>query len=266
MTPTPRARGALVLGLALGVAGGVSAAYFVYWFLQPPATATGTRFERGRREADRLGCFTCHGPEGRVGTTNFVPDIDEVPAWSQGNFAIYVKSPDEVREWILDGLPGRMRADPEEVKRVGQQLVKMPAYRGFVSTEALADLEFYVASAGLMFPQDEESPEARGRAVAIKLGCFSCHGPEGRMRTHNEGSLKGYIPSWDSSDYEELVKNKAELREWVLDGAPARLSKNPAASYFLTRQVVKMPAYKGHITDEELNDLVAYVGFVRARK
>lgn len=264
--PPPRKKWWLLAGLALGALGGVGVSYFVYWFLKPPATVTGTRFERGRAEAERLGCFLCHGPEGRVGTTNFVPDIDEVPAWSQGNFALYVKTPDEVREWILDGIPARMQADPEEATRVQQQLIKMPAYRGLVSSDVLADLEFYVTTAGLLLPQDEESKEAKGRSVAIKLGCFSCHGPEGRMRAHNEGSLKGYIPSWDSSDYEELVKNEGELKEWVLDGAPRRLSSNPAASYFLTRQVVKMPAYKGRITDEELGELVAYVNFVRARK
>ena len=265
MVSVPFGRTRVFLGAVAGVLLGVGASGGIFWFLQPPPSVTGSRFERGRREAERLGCFLCHGPDGRAGTTNFIPELDEVPSWSQGNFAAYVKAPEEVREWILDGSPARMLADPAEVKRIEGLLIKMPAYRGFVSYETLSDLEFYVTASGLLLPQAEDSPEGRGRAVMVRLGCFGCHGAEGRGRAHNEGSLKGYIPAWDSADYLELVESPQELREWVLDGVPKRLSSNPAASYFLTRQVVKMPAYRGQISAEELEDLVTYLGFLRAR-
>lgn len=255
----------LVVGIA-GLAIGLAVAFGVQRFLAPPVSETQSRFERGRQVADRTGCFLCHGAEGRVGTTNFLPDIDEVPAWSPGNFAIYVKSVDEVREWIADGAPKRMLSDPAERDRIAKQLVKMPAYRAHLTANELEDLVFYVTAAGLLLPQDENTPEGRGRAVLVRLGCASCHGPEGRARPKNIGALKGYIPSWDSSDWDELVKDPQELREWVLDGAPKRLRSNPAANFFLTSQLVKMPAYRGHLDDQELEDLVAYVQFVRTRK
>lgn len=254
---------------AVAVAGilvGLATAFGIQRFLAPPVSETGSRFERGRVLADKMGCFLCHGPDGRAGTTNFLPELDEVPSWSQGNFATYVKSADEVREWILDGAPKRMLADPEEKRRISQQLIKMPAYRKQLTAAELEDLIFYVTAAGLLFPLDENSPEGRGRAVVLRLGCYGCHGAEGRGRAPNKGSLKGYIPSWDSSDWNELVENPQELREWVLDGAPKRLRSNPAANFFLTSQMVTMPSYRGHLDDKELEDLVTYVQFVRSRK
>jgi mono/diheme cytochrome c family protein len=253
----------LVALLAASFGGGAVVA--VVRMTRPADGDAVSRYERGRRVAERLGCFACHGPDGRAGTTNFLPEIDEIPSWSPGTFKSYVKSPDEVREWIADGMPARMRKSPDELDRVRHQLIKMPAYRGQTSGEELDALVFYVLSCSTFLPMEEESSVARGRAVATRMGCFGCHGGEGRARQLNPGSFKGYIPAWDSKDYDELVRSPSELREWVRFGAPARLRDSVAASFFIDRQQVRMPAYDKLIAREELDDLVAYVEFTRVR-
>ena len=79
----------------------------------------------------------------------------------------------------------------------------------------------------------------------------------------NPGSLKGYIPPWDGRDFPDLVANDNELREWILSGRPQRLQSNPAARFFLDRQTIRMPAFRGQITDEELRAIEAYIGWLR---
>jgi mono/diheme cytochrome c family protein len=255
---------ALVAGAMLGMLAGAGAVWGLGQLNQAAPEEPGSRYERGRRTAERLGCFACHGPDGRSGTTNFLPELDEVPSWSRGTFKSYVQSEQEVTEWILEGIPARMKADPREEARVKQQLIRMPAYRDHVKGEALADLVHYVLAVSTLLPREEESAIAKGREVATRLGCLGCHGGEGRYRTPNPGSFKGYIPAWDSADYAELVESPEEFRQWVLQGAPERLRRNPVARYILERQLIRMPAYEKHLTAPELDQLLAYVTFVRS--
>jgi hypothetical protein len=79
----------------------------------------------------------------------------------------------------------------------------------------------------------------------------------------NVRAFKGYIPAWDGRDFPELARDDAEIREWILDGGTQRLMSNAAARWFLERQPIKMPAYRGHIKDEEVDRLIAYIHWVR---
>ena len=139
----------------------------------------------------------------------------------------------------------------------------MPVWRGRLSAAQVDDLVAYLrASAGADLPED---PSVRnGYAVAERLGCFRCHGPGGRGAGNNPGSLKGYIPPWDGRDFAELVADEGELREWILRGRPQRLQANWLARFFLDRQTIRMPAFRGQITEEELQALEAYIGWLRA--
>jgi mono/diheme cytochrome c family protein len=78
-----------------------------------------------------------------------------------------------------------------------------------------------------------------------------------------ESSLKGYIPSWDGGDFPELARDEAEVREWILDGSPRRLRESRLASFFIKRQVLQMPAYRGKLTDDEVARLLDYVRGLR---
>ncbi len=72
------------------------------------------------------------------------------------------------------------------------------------------------------------TPELRGRAVAVEMGCFACHGPAGTGGVPNPGSDEGEVPAWDGGNAMMYVKNEAEIREWILDGLPARLARRQA--------------------------------------
>ena len=101
----------------------------------------------------------------------------------------------------------------------------MPAWRGRLSPAEVDHLVAYVKAVSDFDPVPEAA--AAGRDAAARLGCFACHGPQGRFDTPNPGSLKGYIPAWSGADFPELARDDGEIREWVRDGGPRRLRENP---------------------------------------
>ena len=217
----------------------------------------------GYRIALRSGCFNCHGPNGTGGVKNPGSTDGEVPGFSGGTQMMWVKSAQELREYILDGAPARKRADPKYRQQMVSQLLAMPAFRGFLSDRDVDDLLVYLrAVSGLITPADDLA--ASGQETAYRLGCFNCHGPMGAGVSANPGSLKGYIPGWWSNDFGELVQNDEELRQWIADGGISRLRDNSLAAYFINRQRVSMPAYRNFIDDTELNALMRYVRWVNA--
>ena len=137
----------------------------------------------------------------------------------------------------------------------------MPAYEGFFTEGELEDLvAFFKAVAWADKPPTEAGA---GRRIALKNGCFSCHGEEGRARQPNPGSLKGYIPSWQGDDFTELVRDENELRSWIVEGGIPRLLNNPAARLFIERQPIQMPAYKDVLSKQDIDRLVAYIMWLR---
>jgi mono/diheme cytochrome c family protein len=220
-----------------------------------------TPAERGYRVAVRAGCFNCHGPNGTGGVKNPGSEDGEVPGFAGGTPMMWVNGESELREYILDGAPARKRADPRHWHKVGEQLLAMPAYRGYIGDREVDDLVAYLrVVSGLIAPADELA--AQGQDLAYRFGCFNCHGPMGYGSSRNLGSLKGYIPGWWGNDFRELVHNDAELREWIVDGEPARLRNHPLAKFFIRSQRVSMPAYRAFLTDTQLSALMSYVRWV----
>jgi mono/diheme cytochrome c family protein len=220
------------------------------------------RVQRGWEVAAAKGCFTCHGPGGVRGMANPGHADEEVPPWSGGLVTMYVQSEPELREWILDGLPQRIRNDPQLMKQREKAVIEMPAWRGLISESELTDLVAYVkAASDFETPQDEKADE--GRKVAERMGCFNCHGPQGRGAAPNALAFKGYIPPWDGPDFVELARDDAEAREWILDGASKRVAGSATGRFFLERQPIKMPAYRGHLTDAEVDRLLDYIRWLR---
>jgi mono/diheme cytochrome c family protein len=235
-----------VVAASLTVAAVSAVAAAVWW-----RTANIGAVQRGADLAVAQGCLGCHGGPG---VSPLLPrpfaELDDV-------------DPPTLREWILDGMPRRVRQDPESRTALEAGAIRMPAWRGRLSSDQVDDLVAYVrASAAVDVPDDPIARE--GYAVAERRGCFRCHGPGGRGAGSNPGSLKGYIPPWDGQDFAELVVDKSELREWILSGRPGRLEANPLARFFLNRQAIRMPAFRGQVTEEELRALEAYIGWLRA--
>jgi mono/diheme cytochrome c family protein len=269
--------------------GGIAAWGFLHSLRTPKLTPE----LRGYALAEDLGCHGCHGPRGTGGVPNpragFAQSTGEIPAWDGGNAMMYVKNEDEIREWILDGRPwrlvlrdsleararhagedssaespfpepGRVEPRPARLARIAPP-VRMPAYRGVIDDEQLEDLvAYYKAVAAFSDDADDMPPRARiGYAVARDSGCFGCHGPGGLVGTKNPRSFKGYVPPWRGPDFRELVGNDEELRAWILDGVISRIETNRVGRWFYSRQVVRMPAYRGVLPDSSVDDVMSYI-------
>jgi mono/diheme cytochrome c family protein len=216
----------------------------------------GTPVVRGQAVAERLGCFGCHGPGGESPIPNPGSVEGLVPAWNGDSWGLFNEDASDVREWILNGHPTDREPD-------SAALIPMPAYEGMLTDTELDDLVAYFLSVA-QFGWPGDLAVAQGRGVATKYGCFGCHGPEGRGLVENPLSFKGYIPPWDGDDYLELVQNDDEFRQWVKNGVSDRFRDNPAARAFVDRQLVPMPAYSDLISDEEIDQLLAFVEWMRA--
>jgi mono/diheme cytochrome c family protein len=217
---------------------------------------------RGRLLAERMGCFGCHGAEGGRGVPNPGSATGKVPGLRSETLMMDAPTLAEIREYIALGYP-KSRVGSEAWKQAQQAALKMPAYKDRLGPAELDDLAAYYASVNDVL----DLPEAAwaGRELAERLGCFNCHGREGAGPLPNPGSLKGFVPGWLGPDYDELVQNEAELREWILEGGLRRLAENPAARQFLTRQKVQMPPYKTLLSPEQLDALVAYFQALRVK-
>ena len=217
---------------------------------------------RGWAVAESHGCFTCHGVGGQRGMTNPGHGLEDVPPWSGGLVTMYAENEAEIREWIQDGMTKRVRADPEQMRLRQGAAIAMPSFRQVLSGGDLAAVVAYVKAVSDLEKPEDAKAEA-GRQVALQYGCFNCHGPQGRGALDNPGSLKGYVPAWDGPDYAELVRSDDEARQWILDGRARRLDDNPLARFFLDRQKVPMPAYRQHLTNADVEALLAYIGWLR---
>src|ERR1041384_5103607 len=97
------------------------------------------------------------------------------------------------RAWILDGHPPGHEPDPGA-------LLAMPAFRRHLTDAEVEDLVAYVLAVS-QFGGPDDPVAIDGGNVAGRLGCFGCHGPEGRGLIANPGSFKGYVPPWDGVDF-----------------------------------------------------------------
>lgn len=244
------------VALALGLAVAVPACTLLGPGV-PPA-------ERGRRLAERTGCFGCHGPEGSRGSAN-PGRLDRTVPGFNGDVMMYAKSADDIRAWIHDGSTPAKRASQTWRSERERGSLRMPAFGSRLSRRELDDLVAFVeVASGMTGPGDaEDSIVVRGLERAGKLGCVGCHGPGGRLARPNPGSLRGFVPPWDGPDFPELVSGRAEFDEWVKRGVSRRFEGNPAASWFLHRAALKMPAFERHLEDGDLDALWAYVTWLR---
>jgi len=234
-------------------------AWLAFWstVLRPKLTPV----ERGRRLAERTGCFGCHGAEGTEGTADPGRPAGAVPSYH--SLMMYAKNEQDVREWIRDGVTAS-RATSEawkESRKAGA--LHMPAFGRRLNARQIDDLvAFVMAASGEEAPQD--SIPFTGRERASDLGCTGCHGAGGRYARPNPGSLKGYIPPWDGEDFPDLVRDRHEFGEWVEHGVTQRFDTNPVAKYFLRRAALHMPAYKRFLKEGDVDALWAYVTWLRS--
>lgn len=218
---------------------------------------------RGERIAREQGCFACHGADGQGGVADPGARQAMIPSWDGMVLATYARDVGELKEWILDGSPARLRR--EGVSPDPKALVPMPAYRRLLDEAQTKDLVAYLQ---MISGFAQEIPEAayEGRKVAGRLGCFGCHGQGGIGGASNPGSFKGHIPAWDGEEFAELVKDDDELMEWILVGYPKRLWDNPLGRHFLEGQLIRMPGYRAQLSADDQARLLAYFHWLRSRE
>jgi mono/diheme cytochrome c family protein len=107
--------------------------------------------------------------------------------------------------------------------------------------------------------QVEVTPPQRGYDVAVRAGCFTCHGPDGIGGVKNPGSEDGEVPGFIEGTIMMWVKNDEEIREYIVDGAPARKRADPRYRQQMESQLLAMPAYGGYLSSAEIEDLMAYL-------
>lgn len=123
-----------------------------------------------------------------------------------------------------------------------------------------------VQSAYLAYPMVRDlvapphaSDAQRGRELASRLGCFSCHGPGGRGGVPNPGSKDGEVPSFHEGTIMMFAHDDQDLREYILDGAPARKRARPEYRAEMEAQLVSMPAFRDFVSAADVDALVAYL-------
>ncbi len=217
---------------------------------------------RGRLLAESQGCMSCHRPVRSVEIPNPGSRWGSVPRFEAGNVMMYAETRAEVEEFIRFGVPQSWLDDFEVLERLDEQRLQMPAYGPNLSDDEIADLvAFACAVEGVDLAGGEAA--AAGRELAKKHGCLSCHGVEGAGGLPNPGSLGGFIPGFAGRNFEDLVRDEAEFREWVLDGTSSRLAANPIVDFFWRRQKIQMPAYRGALDDAQVDELWRWVQALR---
>src|SRR6476660_9865626 len=84
--------------------------------------------ERGRRVAEQTGCFGCHGPGGLRGASNPERTDKTVPNFAD-DVMMYAKSPDEIHEWIHNGVTHKKAASVTWRADRERGVLKMPAFK-----------------------------------------------------------------------------------------------------------------------------------------
>ncbi len=250
--------GALILILAIAAAAVALPSARVWWRWKESNPV-----RRGAALAARSGCHACHGPRGTRG----LPDPalgEEVPAWDGGVPMMYVSGPEEVREYIRDGLSHKRAASASARAEHDRAAIHMPAYGEILDDHQIDDLVTYFMAASRM----ESIPDraaSRGRDLVARHRCDACHGVGGAGGISNPGSLTGDVPGWLGGEFAELVRDEDELRHWILDGGIERLVNYRPARFFMSRQRLQMPAYREALTGEDLDAMMAYMRWLRGR-
>lgn len=101
-------------------------------------------------------------------------------------------------------------------------------------------------------PETEDPLVLKGWEVFNAKGCVFCHGPNGAGGVAHPNAVGGLIPSLTkvSEGYSD-----EELKDRILKGVREIAKENPDGP----TPPLQMPAWKGHVTDEELGALAAFL-------
>lgn len=208
--------------------------------------------QRGERLVAELGCESCHRPSG-LELANPGSRDGRVPALRRGSEGRHPEAWEEIEEWIRDGHPAALRNEPDRWRRHRERLLHMPAFGDRLRDEELDTLVAWVLVVG-GHVRPPEGPARSGEEIA-RRSCLPCHGFGGRS---NPGGLTGYVPALWGPDFRDLVRDEAELKEWIRTGSSTRVAVIPGVLRWWRRQKIRMPAFGGFLSEAEIDELVAY--------
>jgi mono/diheme cytochrome c family protein len=94
--------------------------------------------------------------------------------------------------------------------------------------------------------------------LAERTGCFGCHGPGGIRGAKNHGRVDKTVPNFED-DVMMYAKTPDEIHEWIHSGVTQKKSTSTTWREDRDRGVLKMPAFKGRMSERDMDALVAYV-------
>src|SRR5262245_9851015 len=101
----------------------------------------------------------------------------------------------------------------------------------------------------------------RGRRLAEPHSFFTCHGSGGKEGAANPGRRERTVPTF-GGDLMMYADEAADVRQWILDGVTERRRESKTWRAQREAGAVRMPAYRGALSDRQVDDLVAYVMLV----
>jgi mono/diheme cytochrome c family protein len=184
----------------------------------------------------QFACAQCHGIGGQGGVSSFVPALTSV-----GN-SLTVS---QLTSIIEHGLGES--ANPKQPY--------MPVWKGVISPRQVSSLVAYIRAGlpqvadatALPVPQNQGDVVA-GAALYVRYGCVNCHGPNGLGGVPNPQSPDKTIPPLKGVGFTGEFNTPAKIKAVILSGSV--IGRAP---------IVSMPHWGGILSDQQLNQLVAYL-------
>ena len=202
----------------------------------PAAQPVNATVAEGGHYFVQFACAQCHGVGGQGGVSSFVPALTSVGK---------TLTTAQLTTIIEHGLGES--ANPKQPY--------MPVWKGVISPRQTSSLVAYIR-AGLpqvpgatpvSVPADQGDVVA-GAALYVRYGCLNCHGPNGLGGVPNPQSPDKTIPPLTGPDFTGEFNTPAKIKDVILSGSV--IGRAP---------IVSMPHWGGILTDQQLNQLVAYL-------
>ena len=202
----------------------------------PAAQPVSATVAEGGHYFVQFACAQCHGVGGQGGVSSFVPALTSV-----GKSLTTAQLTTIIEHGLGES------ANPKQPY--------MPVWKGVISPRQTSSLVAYIR-AGLpqvpgatpvTVPADQGDVVA-GAALYVRYGCLNCHGPNGLGGVPNPQSPDKTIPPLTGPDFTGEFNTPAKIKDVILSGSV--IGRAP---------IVSMPHWGGILTDQQLNQLVAYL-------
>jgi mono/diheme cytochrome c family protein len=200
------------------------------------ATPVSATVAEGGHYFVQFACAQCHGIGGQGGVSSYVPALSSVGK---------TLTVSQLTSIIEHGLGES--ANPKQPY--------MPVWHGVISNRQISSLVAYIR-AGLppvagAVPQTvptDQGDVVAGGALYVRYGCINCHGPNGLGGVPNPQSPDKTIPPLSGLSFRSEFNTPAKIKAVIQSGSV--IGRAP---------IVSMPHWGGILTDQQLNQLVAYL-------